>query len=249
MEIRSVPLYKLIPNLITILALCLGISAVRYALDDKFTIAAGLILIAAVMDSVDGRMARLLNCSSDFGAHLDSLCDIVSFGVAPALVAYLWSLYAIPYKGVGWTVVLFYIACNALRLARFNTELSSPESVERGKQFFIGVPVPAAAGLSLLPMILGFEITDYHFSSWLIAGYLIALGLLMVSRVPTFSGKKAEIQGEYVPFLLVGCCLLITGMILEPWLVIPWLGISYLCSIPVSAMLYHRHLNAEPPLQ
>ncbi|MBS0236734.1 MAG: CDP-diacylglycerol--serine O-phosphatidyltransferase [Proteobacteria bacterium] len=239
-KIPSVPIYKLIPHLLTIFALCLGISAVRYALDGKFIIAAGLIIISAVMDSLDGRIARLLNCTSDFGAQLDSLADIVSFGVAPALVAYLWSMHEIPYKGVGWSVVLFYITCNALRLARFNVGLQSTEESERGKQFFIGVPVTAAACLSLLPMISTFELVSFQYSYWFTAGYLVSLGLLMVSRLPTFSGKYVEVEEKHIPFFLTMGCLLCTGLILEPWITIPLIGLLYLLSIPVAILAHYK---------
>lgn len=123
-----IPLYKLMPNIVTILGLCIGITSIRYALDGKWTMAVGLIVIAAILDGIDGRLARLLNSTSKFGAELDSLVDVINFGVAPALINYLWILHEIPYKGVGWAVVLIYSACSTIRLARFNSNLDDAES-------------------------------------------------------------------------------------------------------------------------
>ena len=238
-EKLKVPLYKLFPNFITIIGLCLGISAVRYALDQKMQMAAGLIIIAAFMDGIDGRLARLLNSTSSFGAHLDSLADIVSFGVAPAVVVYLWSLHEIPYKGVGWAAVLFYITCSALRLARFNVQSENKKSPS-AQNYFTGVPMPSAAILSMLPMMFTFELINFHFSPWIILCNLLIISFLMVSTIPTFSFKKVDIEREYVMLLFVGMALLISSIILEPWLILPFVGAAYLISIPVSVYSYYR---------
>lgn len=239
-KVNSIHLYKLVPNMFTILALCLGITSVRYGMDGKFITAASLILIAGFFDGIDGRMARLLNCSSNFGAQLDSLADIVSFGVSPSLLMYFWSLSSVPYKGVGWTVVLVYIACSALRLARFNVQQENPLSNIVNKYFFTGIPIPAAAALSLMPMIITFEITDWVMPSWAVSVYILSIGFMMVSNVPTFSMKKISINRSYVPWLLILAGMIIAFVILDPWTALPMISLLYCISIPCSIIHYKK---------
>jgi CDP-diacylglycerol--serine O-phosphatidyltransferase len=240
----QIPISKLAPSFITLLALCLGITSIRYAFDEKWITAASLILIAAVLDAVDGRLARMLDASSKFGAELDSLSDLVSFGVAPALVMYLWVLHEVPYKGVGWSVVLFFIACSAIRLARFNSNLIDEESTSKVKiksmLFFTGIPMPAGGVLSMLPMLLTFELLDDFFSYWFVAIYMVFIGFLMVSKIPTFSIKAIHVPKEYVSTVLVLAAAIITGMILEPWITLPIFTLIYLGSIPFSIMAYRK---------
>lgn len=237
--IPTIPLSKLVPSILTLMALCLGITSIRYALDSKWVIAASLIMFAAILDGIDGRVAKMLDATSKFGAELDSLSDMVSFGVAPALVTYLWSLSSIPYKGVGWAIVLFYVACSAIRLARFNAGIDGggggDAAILGTKQldkFFTGVPMPAAGLLLLLPMILTFEMIDEVFSCWFTVPYMVTLGLLMVSRIPTFSAKSVKIPKEYVSLVLVLAALIMSGLILEPWYVVPVMAVVYVLSIP-----------------
>lgn len=239
----EVPIYKLVPNIITILGLCLGVTSIRYALDYKWSIAAALILIAAIMDGIDGRLARLLNSASRFGAQLDSLADVISFGVAPAVITYLWSLSEIPYKGVGWAVALFYIACSAIRLARFNSNLDDPEAKKKLQDYFTGIPMPAAAFLILCPMITTFELIEIYISPWVISLYMIIVGLLMVSRVPTFSFKTVAIKREYIPLILVAIAAVIATTILEPWKILPVVGLIYVCTLPISIFQHCRSLQ------
>ncbi len=232
------------PNIVTILGLCVGITSIRYALDEKWTMAVGLIVIAAILDGIDGRLARLLNSTSKFGAELDSLVDVINFGVAPALINYLWLLHEIPYKGVGWAVVLIYVACSTIRLARFNSNLDDAEAKKTSQNFFTGVPITAASVLSLCPLIVTFEIYPYKICYWLIALYLPLIGLLMVSRLPTFSFKTVIIPREYISFLLVGIALVIAATLLEPWLILPFFGLIYFCTMPFSALNYYRMRKA-----
>ena len=233
------------PNLVTVTGLCLGISALRYALDEKFIIATALILVAAIMDAIDGRIARLLKFESEFGAQLDSLADMISFGVAPAIIAYLWSLHNIPYLGVGWSVVLFFITCGALRLARFNSDLTNAEAAARSKLFFKGIPIPAAACLSLMPMITTFEIVHTQYSPWFIACYMVLLGLLMVSRVPTYAAKQFVIAERYIMFIQILSCLIVMAIILEPWRTLPLIGVIYFLMIPCSIVQYHKRYSKK----
>jgi CDP-diacylglycerol--serine O-phosphatidyltransferase len=231
---------KIAPNLITIAGLCFGISALRYALDAKFEIAAALIVFATMMDGLDGRIARYFNSESEFGAQIDSLADIVSFGVAPSVVVYLWSLHEIPYKGVGWAIVLFYIICSAIRLARFNVQ-SAQKGDSMRANYFTGMPIPAAAWISLLPLISTFELLPGEkFSYWLVSAHLILVGLLMVSRIPTFSAKRVDIEKEKIPLLSILAMLIVAGVVLEPWKVIPFICSVYLGSIPIAVLRHKR---------
>ena len=230
---KLIPLYKLFPSFITITALCMGITAVRYGLDGKFHISATLIIMACFMDWLDGYVARSLNAASEFGAQLDSLADLISFGVAPGIVVYLWSLHSISYKGIGWAIVLIYISCAALRLARFNTN-NTQQTSKLSSKFFTGIPMPAAAGLCLTPMILTFKIISYEPHAMLVAFYTSIVGALMVSRVPTFAIKNVKINQKYISLLLILIAIFIASILLEPWIMIPLLALIYLASIPVS---------------
>ncbi|RZI46346.1 CDP-diacylglycerol--serine O-phosphatidyltransferase [Rickettsiales endosymbiont of Peranema trichophorum] len=240
-----VPLYRLIPNMITILGLCLGISAIRYALDLKVQTAVGLIIIAAFMDGLDGRIARFFNSTTNFGAHLDSLADIVSFGVSPAIVMYIWSLREIPYRGIGWSIVLFYVTCAALRLARFNVQSIDKTVTTKitAYGYFTGVPITAAAAISLIPVMLTFQMTNEIFAPWFNGIYLSAIGMLMISRVPTFSLKNVNIKRENITVFLVLAGVIIAGVLLEPWILLPILGILYILLIPLSVLRYRQKIR------
>lgn len=233
-QLQTIPISKLAPSFVTLMALCMGITSIRYAFDEKWSIAVALIIIAAIMDGIDGRLARMLNSTSSFGEQLDSLSDIVSFGVAPAVVIYLWSLHEIPYKGVGWAVVLFFIACSAIRLARFNSSLSNQKNKAKSNNYFQGVPMPCGAALILLPLTMRFELIDIEISPWFMAVYIIFVGSLMISTLPIYSFKNLHVNKEYVPLTLIVSALLMAGVFLEPWLVLPFFGLGYLTIIPIS---------------
>ena len=238
----NVPIQKLLPSIITILALCLGITSIRYSLDGKFNIAVALIIIAAFLDGLDGKIARLLNSTSEFGAQLDSLADLCNFGVAPGIAVYLWSLKEIPYKGVGWAIVLVYIACSALRLARFNVQNADDDKDNKIKNnFFVGMPMPVAAGLLLIPMTCSFELFNnkvFIFSYWFVAIYMTIIGLLMISKIPIYSAKKITVPKERVNVILIFLGIVFTGMIFEPWVVLPIIGLLYICFIPMGSYYY-----------
>ncbi|MDA0938924.1 MAG: CDP-diacylglycerol--serine O-phosphatidyltransferase [Proteobacteria bacterium] len=240
---KEIPLFNLVPSIITMLALCLGATSIRYALEGKFEAAAMLIIMAAVIDGLDGRVARLLNSTSNFGAQLDSLADLVNFGVAPGITMYLWSLYQIPYKGVGWTVVLFYIICASFRLARFNTQMHkdthTTQDQEEMKNFFQGVPMPAAAAICITPLIMTFNNISYEIPSIMIAGYIVIVGILMISSLPTLSLKHASINKEYVVPILGAVGLLVAGILIDPWTLLPALFIFYMISIPCAAIYFY----------
>jgi CDP-diacylglycerol---serine O-phosphatidyltransferase len=228
-RLREQPLSRLLPNIITIAGLCCGLSAIRFAMLGRWELSVGFILAAALIDGMDGRVARMLGATSTFGAQLDSLSDFVCFGVAPPLVLYMWQLNGI--KGVGWAVVLFFAVCAALRLARFNTALFQ-EKEPWEKQFFVGVPSPAGGILCLLPLIISIQL-DHEFAPplMLLAFHVLVVGALMASRIPTFAGKHMRIKPEVIlPFMIVASFLMVV-FIIEPWLLLTILSVAYLGSI------------------
>lgn len=234
------PLHKLIPNLITIMALCAGLTSIRFALQGRWEAAVAAIFIAAILDGLDGRIARLLKATSRFGAELDSLSDFVSFGVAPAILIYQASLFQL--KAVGWAIVLIYTICCALRLARFNISSQlgqQPNSYD--PRFFVGLPSPAAAILGLIPIIISFEIKkEFIIFPWGWGIWVLFIGLSMISRFPTVSSKSFHIKQELIPtYLLVGG--VITALIVTfPWIIIIILSITYLAFLPVGYNIYRQ---------
>ncbi len=238
---RPVPLRLLIPNLITLLALCAGLTAIRMALEGKIDIAVYLILLAAILDSMDGRIARLLKGTSKFGAELDSLADFVSFGAVPALVVYLWGMnQAGPF---GWIAVLVFSICGALRLARFNVQIDDPNKPAWMANYFTGVPIPAGAILLLLPIYLDRSGLPNVLSLPLLTTlYTIVIALLMVSKVPVFSGKKlgARVPRESVLPLFVAAIAFVALLVSYPWEVLAIGTIAYLISLPVVGMNARR---------
>jgi CDP-diacylglycerol---serine O-phosphatidyltransferase len=245
--ITSLSLNRLIPNILTLLALCAGMTAIRLALTGKYQSAAAAIIIAGVLDGIDGRIARLLKVTSPFGAQLDSLSDFVSFGVAPAVLLYLWTMSQL--ASLGWALVLLFGVCCALRLARFNTQLGA-ELPPYAYNFFTGVPAPAGAGLVMIPMFVSFEFELAFFRSPYVNGLVLAgVAALMVSRIPTFSFKRFRVPAEWVlPMLLVigGLAAFLTT---EPWGTLLLIGVLYLGSIPLSIRSYRKLREAAEELR
>ncbi len=239
---RKLPVSRLIPNLITIGALCCGMTAMRYALLDNWNLSVTFLIIAAFLDGIDGRVARMLKATSDFGAQMDSLSDIVCFGVAPAVMLHLWALQDI--KRFGWAIALFYTVCCALRLARFNTSLMEEHKEEWQKHFFTGVPAPAGAILAIVPIILslqfGREVLVFS-HAWVIAVYLPIIALLMSSRLPTLTMKGFSIPTHFVLPTMLASIALIVGLIIETWVVISALSTLYLISLPITAWQARRY--------
>ncbi len=238
---------RLFPNMITLLSLCSGLSAIRFALIEKWEIAVALVILAGLLDGIDGRVARMLRSTSPFGAQLDSLCDIVNFGVVPPLLLFLWQTNEI--KRFGWAAVLFFAICCVLRLARFNTQLDVSGHNTRGDRFFQGIPAPAAAILSLCPFMIFFwnsdntrfsEIANFVTSPTALCAYQFFLGLLMISNIPTFSAKKLVFTPKLARFILLAVGVLFIVFISEPWLAIPLLAYGYLLSIPISIWLSRK---------
>jgi CDP-diacylglycerol--serine O-phosphatidyltransferase len=240
-KFASLPISRLFPNIITIMAICFGLTSVRYALDEKWEIAVAFIIIAGFLDIVDGRLARFLKATSNFGAQLDSLADFVNFGISPAIIIYLWELHKIQIKGLGWALALFYTICSAIRLARFNSDLVNPERPIWKEGFFTGVPAPAGAYLTMIPIMLSFETSIISYIHPIIIGlYLVVVGVLMASRIPTFATKKLVIRKEYISLILVLAGLLIGFIIMQPWISLPLFGLLYLSSFPFSIKSFQK---------
>jgi CDP-diacylglycerol---serine O-phosphatidyltransferase len=251
MRVRRIPelsVNRMVPNILTLLALCAGMTAIRFALNGNFQAAVYAIIVAGVFDGLDGRVARLLKATSRFGAELDSLSDFVSFGVAPAAVMYLWTMSAL--HSVGWAIVLFYAVCCALRLARFNTQLSA-EPAPATAGYFSGVPAPGGAGLVMMPMFASFEWGDWITRSpYLGAVWISGIALLMISRIPTVSLKKFRIPHRFVMPTLLGIGLLAAFATTAPWPTLLLIGFMYVGSIPMTmraAAQSRRTAGAKKP--
>jgi CDP-diacylglycerol--serine O-phosphatidyltransferase len=237
---RAVPLRLLIPNLVTLLALCLGLTAIRFAFEGSIEWAVSAIAAAAVLDGLDGRIARALKGTSRFGAELDSLADFVDFGVAPGVVLYVAGLDAM--KSIGWlTVLVFAIAC-ALRLARFNVTLEDPSMAAWRKHFFVGMPAPAGAIVGLLPVYLRLLLTDAASAPRFVGvevAYVLVVALLMASRVPHFSGKSiGRVPQAYVAPVLIGLAAALLLIVNFPLQSLVALSVAYLAAIPWSVRRY-----------
>ena len=238
---KPIPLRMLLPNMITLLSLCLGLTGIRMAVEDRLELAIGAIVVAAVLDGLDGRIARLLQSASRFGAELDSLADFVCFGVVPGIILYRWGLGDL--KNVGWIATLVFAMCAALRLARFNVMLEDPSRPAFAANFFVGVPAPAAAIVVMLPAYLGFLGIPRSFPIVIFALlFVLAIALLMVSRVPTWSGKKfgSRIPRDYVLAVFVAVVLLVALLISFPWEVLAFGSLAYLAAIPFAYAHYQR---------
>jgi CDP-diacylglycerol--serine O-phosphatidyltransferase len=243
---RVVPVRYLLPNLITLLALCSGVTAIRLGIEGRYELAVAAVMLAVVLDAVDGRLARLLKGTSRFGAELDSLADFVNFGVTPALLLYVWSLNTL--RTAGWVICLVLAICCALRLARFNVALDDPNKPAWASHFFTGAPAPAGAGLALLPLYLSFLgiIDDGHGWAVVIGPYVIFVALLMVSRIPTYSGKNlGPIRGDMVLPVLGLAVFAVVMLIAYPWEFLSVVSIGYLALIPLSFRSYRRHKAAD----
>lgn len=238
---ERVPFLHLAPNLITILGLCAGMTALRFAFDGRFEPAAVLMVFAAVIDGFDGLLARRLNAASSFGAELDSLADFFNFGVVPALIIYHLAMSDLP--DLGWTAALVFTVCACLRLARFNVSRDAPTS---GKAHFVGVPAPAGAMLGMLPAFLIFAgVVDADAISWLVAPWMAFVGFLMICRLKTFAPKGIRISRGQARMLLVGVALLVGLTFSKFWLLLVLCDLAYLGSLAWALIVSRRPLPAK----
>lgn len=242
--LKPLPIRSLIPNSITVLALCAGLTSIRFALEGRFEIAVGAILVASILDGLDGRIARLLKGTTKFGAELDSLTDFVNFGVAPVMVLYLWTMNEI--GGLGWIAVLGYAVCCALRLARFNVGIEDPDKPVWAANYFTGVPAPAGAGLVMLPLYLSFQgMSDVKSASLLVAIYTGVVAFFLISRIPTFSGKRLGLRihrDKVLPVLLL-VALFAALLVSYPWAMLTGLCLIYMAGLPIGALRYRYLAN------
>ena len=233
---------SLLPNTLTIFSVCLGLSSIKFALDTNYAMAIIAIAFAAILDTLDGRVARLIKGTSKVGKELDSLTDVISFGVAPSFVIYFWTINEI--GKIGWMLVLIYTVCCALRLARFN--LTTIEENESWKiNFFEGVPSPAAAGLVLLPLILSLS-GFLQFENYTVLSSIVILmtSILMVSKIPTYSLKRILIPRKLAIFLLLGIGVYVGLIIFYTFETLFFSGLIYITLIPIS-FFHYRHLNKK----
>ena len=237
---RPIPVRTLVPNVITLLALCAGLTAVRLAVEGKLEFALAAIVFAAVLDGIDGRIARLIKGTSRFGAELDSLADFVNFGVAPALILYFWQLHEL--RSFGWIAALVFAICAGLRLARFNVATEDPNRPAWTSKFFVGVPAPAGAITVLLPIYLYFlGVPQLAVITFL---YTLLIALLMVSRLPVFSGKRlgTRVPREMVLPVFVVVVLFVALLLSYPWVVLALGTLIYLACLPLG---YGSYRNME----
>jgi CDP-diacylglycerol---serine O-phosphatidyltransferase len=236
---RLIPVRTLLPNLVTLLALCAGLTAIRLAIEDKLEWAVAAIVLAALLDGIDGRIARLLKGASRFGAELDSLADFVNFGVAPGLIVYFWALHDL--KSAGWIAAMVFAICTGLRLARFNVMVDDPNKPAWAANFFLGIPAPAGAITVLLPIYIYFlGMPRFALVAPVTLVYTLAISFLMVSRLPVFSGKRVgkRIAPEMVLPVFVAVVLFFALLVAYPWEVLTTGSILYLASLPFGWFAY-----------
>jgi len=243
----------LAPNIITLLALCAGLTAIRMAFENRYVLALAAIVFAAILDGIDGRLARLLKGTSRFGAELDSLADFVNFGVAPALILYFWGLHDL--KSAGWIAAMAFAICAGLRLARFNVMIDDPDRPVWAGNFFVGIPAPAGAIIVLLPLYAAFlGLPRSAFLTWAMLVYTLAIAALMVSRLPVFSGKRfgTRVPPEMVGPVVIVTVLFVALLIAYPWIILTAGTLAYLVSLPFGWLSYRgyeqraRESKAEP---
>lgn len=234
---RGIPFRAMVPNAITVLALCFGLTGVSFAIGGDWEKAIAAIIFAGVLDGIDGRIARLLRAQSKFGAELDSLSDVTAFGVAPALIMFLWSLNHAP--RFGWVASLALAVCCALRLARFNSLMDADDQPHKSAGFLTGVPAPAGAGLAFVPAYLWLVTGEPLFRAWyLTMPWVVFIALLMISSVATYSWSSLRIRRSSRLFVLAGAGLLGAALIRAPWHTLLAVALIYLAMLPFSISAY-----------
>ena len=240
-KLRSLPIRKIIPNIVTMLAVCAGVTSIKYSIAGFYHKAVICVFLAAIFDMLDGRVARMLKGSTKFGAELDSLSDFVSFGVAPAILMYQWTLH--DFTRFGWFFCLLFAICMAMRLARFNTMLEDEPLPPYWNNFFTGVPAPAAAILAMLPIMLNFEFKEWLFLSndLLCSVIMFAVSMLMISRIPTISTKHMKVPTYMVAPLFVLVVFAAALIFSKPWMILSVIALTYLFTIPLGVYFFIKH--------
>ena len=236
-------LIHLLPNALTILAICAGLSAIRFGVQGNYVLSVQLVIAACVLDGLDGRIARLVNGGSKLGAELDSLADFLNFGVAPPLILYFWALQDI--RSLAWIAVLFFAVCCVMRLARFNVT-SKSETCDHDKAYFEGVPSPAGALLVMLPMYLSFAFADRPvLPGYLICIYMVFIGLLLISRIPTWSFKTTRISRGNVKYFLIGIAIAGSALLTFAWITLIALCVGYVVMVAKAWFGSEKHSNHQ----
>lgn len=248
-KLKSLPFRKIAPNIVTMLALCAGVTSIRYSIQQDWIKAVIYVFIAALFDGLDGRVARFLKGSTKFGAELDSLSDFVSFGVAPAILMFQWSLNSLP--KFGWFFCLLMVIGQAMRLARFNTMLEEDPQPEYWHNFFVGVPAPAAAAIAMMPCMISFDFPEVSYivrSHAFCATLLCLVSFLMVSRIPTISTKRMKVPSYMIMPMMLVVALFASFIITQPWLTLGLVVIVYVLTIPLGVAIFlkakRQSLNA-----
>jgi CDP-diacylglycerol--serine O-phosphatidyltransferase len=227
------------PNAVTALALCFGLTGVRFAIGGEWEMALAAVLFAGVLDGMDGRIARLLRAQSKFGAELDSLSDVIAFGVAPAMIMFLWSLTDAP--KFGWTAALALAVCCALRLARFNSRMDAEIQPHKTAGFMTGIPAPAGAGLAFVPVYLWLVTGDDLFREWVVVmPWIIVVAMLMISSIPTYSWSSIRLRRSWRLFALAGVGLFGAALVTVPWLTLLALCVLYVALLPFGVASYTK---------
>lgn len=238
-RIGGISLRAFAPNAITVLALCFGLTGVRFAIGGQFEYAVGAVVLAGVLDGMDGRIARLLNAQSKFGAELDSLSDVIAFGVAPAMILFLWSLDKAP--KFGWTAALALAVCCALRLARFNSRMDADFQPHKSAGFMTGIPAPAGAGLSFVPVYLWRVTENDLFQQWyVVMPWAVGVAMLMISAIPTYSWSSFRLRRSWRLFALAGVGLFGAALVTAPWWTLLGVCAVYLTLLPFGIASYAR---------
>ena len=244
-KLKEVPFRKMAPNIVTLMALCAGVTTIRYAILGNWVYAIGCIFLACVFDGLDGRVARKLKASSKFGAELDSLSDFVSFGVAPAILMYEWCLQSLPHWG--WIFSLMFASAMAMRLARFNTMLEDAGVPEYWSHYFVGVPAPMAAAIAVMPILIWFDNEELEYilrNRYICSALMLTVAFLMISRIPTLSLKKTKISADWFLPLMVVFVLLISCLLTKPWLTLGLFTLAYILTIPFTIWRFRRDKKA-----
>ncbi|NQV82694.1 MAG: phosphatidylcholine/phosphatidylserine synthase [Rhodospirillales bacterium] len=244
-RLQGFSINRMIPNMLTLMALSAGLTGIRFALDGRWEHAVLAIVAAAILDALDGRIARLLKGASKFGAELDSLSDFVCFGVSPGLILYLWTMRDA--GKLGWVLVMLFAICCGLRLARFNVMLEDEDAPVWKNRFFSGIPAPMGGGLVLLPMVFSFQVGDDILRHpWIAGGFLLVLAGMMVSTIPTYSFKNLKISRQWVlPTMLITGGIAVS-VISAPWITLSVMGSAYIATIPFSIRAHRALMHTEP---
>lgn len=240
-KLKEVPFRKMAPNIVTLMALCSGVTTIRFAILENWSLAILFTFFACIFDGLDGRVARKLKASSKFGAELDSLSDFVSFGVAPAILMYQWCLSSLPHWG--WIFTLMFSAAMAMRLARFNTMLENASVPEYWSHYFVGVPAPMAAAIAVMPILIWFDYPEYECilrNKYVCSLLMLVVAFLMVSRIPTISLKKTKISAEFFLPLMVLFALFVSCLLTKPWLTLGLFTLTYILTIPLTILKFAR---------